>query len=254
LREKRFHAINLSIGIKEIWMKIAENKRSSTLLITMVLIFFMISCTCSSLVPNENVLPAQLTEIADKVNQTQTAIAAKALTENAAAQPSPQPTSTLAPTDTPEPSPSASPTETTDPGASAPAVPSNTPSGGFTMQVEKTTAEFYCKSDPRKVTFTLKVSDINLGFAIYYHFEDPKTGKVSPNLKADIHRDPDGTYRFINMVGDPTVGADYYSVVVSLPAGMGPSKLVYEIIADDNSYRTPQKEDVMFYPCSYVKP
>ena len=215
----------------------------------------MISCTCSSLVPNENVVPAQLTEIADKVNQTQTAIAAKALTESAA-QPSPQPTSTFTPTDTtePPPPPPVSPTETTDPGASAPAVPSDTPSNGFTMQVEKTTDEFYCTSDPRKVTFTLKVSDINLGFAIYYHFEDPKTGKVSPNLKADIHRDPGETYRFINMVGDPTLGADYYSVVVSLPAGMGPSKLVYEIIADDNSYRTPQKEDVMFYPCSYIKP
>jgi hypothetical protein len=98
------------------------------------------------------------------------------------------------------------------------------------------------------------VSDINLGCAIYYHFEDLKTGVKSPNLKADIHRDSTETFRFINLVGDPAIGGDYYSVVVSLPAGMGPSKLVYQIIADDNSYRTAQMQDVTFYPCSYTKP
>ena len=234
-------------------MKSTVHNRSGALLIGIPLLFLMISCMCSSLVPKETVLPAQLTEIADIVQQTESAIAAQ---ETAAAQPSPQPTYTFTPTNTtePPPPPEASPTATTDPGSSAPVAPPDTASSEFTMQVEKTTNEFYCTSDPRKVTFTLKVSDINLGFAIYYHFEDPKTGKVSPNLKADIHRDPGETYRFINMVGDPTLGADYYSVVVSLPAGMGPSKLVYEIIADDNSYRTPQKEDVMFYPCSYIKP
>jgi len=236
-------------------MKSAKNNRNIALLIAIPLLFITISCMCSSLIPNETSL-AQLTEIADRVNQTQTAIASKAAAESAAAQPSPQPTDTLMPTNTvePPPPPEASPTATTDPGSSAPAAPPEPPADKFTMQVEKSTREFYCKYDPKKVTFTLRVSDINLGFAIYYHFEDIKTGATSPNLKADVHRDSTETYRIINLNGDPALGTDYHSIVVSVPVGMGPSKLVYQFIADDNSYRSAKMEDVTFYPCSYTKP
>lgn len=231
-------------------MKSTDKKRSGKLLIAIPLLFLMISCICSSLVPNENVSPAQLTVIADKVQQTQTAAAARAETEKAASQPSPQPTYTFAPTYTSEPSPTA----TTAAAPDTPVVTPNTPEGQFTMQVEKSTNEFYCKYDPKTVTFTLRVSNINLGFAIYYHFEDLKSGAKSPNLKADIHRDASESFRFINLNGDPALGTDYHSIIVTLPAGMGPSKLVYQLIADDNSYRSAKMEDVTFYPCSYTKP
>lgn len=223
------------------------------------LLLLILGCSMSRSSQQNGTSEAALTEYAVfHLQQTETAIAASIIQPTQA----PLPTYTFYPTYTDEPEPTDTPqsfqsntgTEETDSQADVQEISPQQGDMELVESIEISGKEFYCNYEPNSITFTLNVTDINTGFALYYHFEEKGSGTKSDRVIEDIHRDRTETYRFLTLIGDPAVEPDYHSAVVTFPIWMGPSYLVYEIIADDGSFRTEKKSDIEYYPCSYVVP
>jgi len=146
-----------------------------------------------------------------------------------------QPSQTSAPPQPPTqnipPSPSPTNTETLTP---APLV----------LEIRKSVGAFYCYQSPYELTITVKVSDIDRGMAVYYRIEDKQSGVASDWQSIDLHRRSSNDTRTATIIGG---GSSQQNL--QFPPLMGESYFLYQIISDDNGYRSPVYSDITFFPC-----
>ena len=147
-----------------------------------------------------------------------------------------QPTQTSlppqAPTQNIQPSPEPTKTETPPPVA-------------LVLEIRKSVSTFYCYQQPYELTITVKVSDINRGMAVYYRIQDKRSGVASEWQSIDLHRRSSNETRTATIIGG---GSSQQNL--QFPPLMGESYFLYQIISDDNGYRSPVYSDITFFPCA----
>lgn len=141
-------------------------------------------------------------------------------------EPPPQPTVQVL-------SPTAVPTQTS--------VPTPLP---LVLEIRTSVNTFYCYQSPYELTITVKVSDISRGMAVYYHIQDKKTGVTSDWQSLDLRR-KSGDTRSATIIGGGSMDQN-----LQFPALMGESYFIYQIVSDDNSYRSQSFSNVTFFPCA----
>ena len=111
------------------------------------------------------------------------------------------------------------------------------------LEIRKSVSTFYCYQPPYELTITVKVSDINLGMAVYYHIQDKNSGVTSDWQSLDLRRQS-GDTRSAVIIGGGSMDQN-----LQFPPLMGESYFIYQIISDDGTYRSPSYGDVTFFPC-----
>jgi hypothetical protein len=116
------------------------------------------------------------------------------------------------------------------------------------LKVTKDRSAFYCvKSDgPITLTFTVEMSDIERGLAIFYSLYEKNSGTTSDWKNVSMVRDgaTARTFTFNANVWDGKNNFFY-------PPGYGESWFQYQFVSGDAKDRTPvYRSDVTFFPCA----
>lgn len=141
-------------------------------------------------------------------------------------EPPPQPTAQVLP-------PTPVPTQT--------GVPTPQP---LVLEIRASVNTFYCYQSPYELTITVKVSDISRGMAVYYRIQDKTSGVTSDWQSLDLRR-KSGDTRSATIIGGGSMDQN-----LQFPALMGESYFIYQIVSDDNSYRSDSYSNVTFFPCA----
>lgn len=112
------------------------------------------------------------------------------------------------------------------------------------LEIRTSVNTFYCYQPPYELTITVKVSDISRGMAVYYHIQDKNSGVSSDWQSLDLRR-KSGDTRSATIIGGGSMDQN-----LQFPALMGESYFIYQIISDDNSYRSQSFSNVTFFPCA----
>jgi hypothetical protein len=146
------------------------------------------------------------------------------------------PTQTSAP-------PQAPPTQNIPPSPSLTFTSTSTPAA-LVLGIQKSVSTFYCYQMPFELTITVRVSDIERGMAVYYRIQDKKSNVASDWQSVDLHRRLSNDTRTATIIGG---GSSQQNL--QFPPLMGESYFLYQIISDDNGYRSPVYSDITFFPC-----
>jgi hypothetical protein len=155
------------------------------------------------------------------------------MTQPAAYVPSTQTSPPVQPPPTQNIPPSPSPTHTESPTPAA-----------LVLEIQKSVGTFYCYQSPYELTITVRVSDINRGMAVYYRIQDKKSNVASDWQSVDLHRRSSNDTRTATIIGG---GSSQQNL--QFPPLMGESYFLYQIITDDNGYRSQVYSDITFFPC-----
>jgi hypothetical protein len=146
------------------------------------------------------------------------------------------PTQTSAP-------PQAPPTQNILPSPSPTFTSTSTPAP-LVLEIQKSVGTFYCYQSPYELIITVRVSDINRGMAVYYRIQDKKSNVASDWQSVDLHRRLSNDTRTATIIGG---GSSQQNL--QFPPLMGESYFLYQIISDDNGYRSQVYSDITFFPC-----
>ncbi len=135
------------------------------------------------------------------------------------------------------------PAQNTPPSPSPTYTESPTPAA-LVLEIKKSVGTFYCYQPPYELTITVRVSDINRGMAVYYRIQDKKSNVASDWQSVDLHRGSSNDTRTATIVGG---GSSQQNL--QFPPLMGESYFMYQIISDDNGYRSQVYSDITFFPC-----
>lgn len=111
------------------------------------------------------------------------------------------------------------------------------------LEIRTSVNTFYCYQSPHELTITVKVSDISRGMAVYYHIQDKTSGVTSDWQSIDLRRRTSDTRSAV------IIGGGSMDQNLQFPALMGESYFIYQIISDDNTYRSDSYSNVTFFPC-----
>jgi hypothetical protein len=116
------------------------------------------------------------------------------------------------------------------------------------LKVAKDRSAFYCvKSDgPTTLTFTVEMSDIERGLAIFYRLYEKNSGTTSDWKNVSMVRNGT-TSRIFTFNANVWDGKNNFFY----PPGYGESWFQYQFVSGDAKDRTPvYRSDVTFFPCA----
>jgi hypothetical protein len=130
------------------------------------------------------------------------------------------------------------------PPSPSPTFTSTSTPAALVLEIQKSVSVFYCYQSPYELTITVRVSDIERGMAVYYRIQDKKSSVASDWQSVDLHRRNSNVTRTATIIGGGGSGQN-----LQFPPMMGESYFLYQIISDDNGYRSPVYSDITFFPC-----
>jgi hypothetical protein len=247
-------------------MEIEMNRSNFFLFMLSAIMLTFIACSFSSITGSSGIgNDLDQTKTALVIQQTSVSLQQTQISQNnsplvtdtsvAAEQPTftPYPTFTspavivVQPTYTPYPTYTIPPSATSQPPTLQPTVSfTDTPTAYF-QSITVDRKVFYCvpSDGPTTLKVTVQLSDVDLGAGLYWRLSDKTTGRITDWEYVKMER-IGGNQRSFTFDADVWTGTNnfYY------PSLMGESWFEFQIISNDNQFRTDVISEVTFFPCA----